>query len=157
MRILFDAFLVKARQAFSFPSESRARMTAVLDLVARFVHQFDASLLSAYALERRLHTGSCPLYFREAEPAFLGILVLLELLTRLSYVIWLNLTVRAEVLLTSLASDSVLAHVNGCLSRNDLARIIFDPEVNLALDELHDVAAAAGYHIGVLRQKLRLG
>lgn len=88
-------------------------MTTLLDLIARFVHEFDASLLSTYSLEGRFNAGRGPLNFGEAESALLGILVFLELFASLANVIGLNLAVRTEVLFTSLATDSVLAHVNG--------------------------------------------
>jgi hypothetical protein len=66
-----------------------------------------------------------------------------EFLASLSNVIRLSLAFATEVLLTFLATDSKLAHMNSSLRRNRLTNVVFDFVINLSLDDFHNILATA--------------
>ena len=83
----------------------------------------------------------------QAISAFLHLLVLLVLLACLSIVIGLStaLGVGAENLATVAngAADSIFSHALSCLSSYGFVIVISGIQVNIALNDFHDIATAA--------------
>lgn len=121
-------------------------------LVTRQLHHVEAFSLSTNISESWLHTWGGLGQLLLAEPAECSVV----LITCLSDMVWLRVTLGAEVLLATIAPDSVVGHVLCSLGRDRVSFIIF-----LALDHVsrlhhHDVSAGATYHVRVLFYYLHL-
>lgn len=150
------ACFIQAWQAFPLVLESAARMPASQHLVATLVHRLNAGLLSADGPKSRLYRWGCACDLGHTEPALAGFLVLLVLFACFASVVRLCLALAAEVFLALTTPDSILAHVNSRISRNELACVVLNLVVNLSLNHFHDVPTAAVHHAGVMGKKLRL-
>ena len=131
-------------------------MTAVQQFVARFPHQLNTGLLSANFSECRFDRGWGTYNFTEAESALFGFLMFLELFACFSDVIGICLAFAAEVFLTAGTSNSKLTHVNRCISRDNLAWIIFHIIIHFTLDDFHNISTFAMDQIRVQSHELRL-
>lgn len=121
-------------------------MTTGEHLVARFLHQFEAVGVTANVSERRLHAWGRLLELIAAESTSFGIL----LIARLANVIWLAITLGAEIFSTCITSYSVFGHVPCRLLRYEITLIVFLTSDDLALDHLHHVTARAADHVRVV-------
>lgn len=83
------------------------------------------------------------------EATFLHVLLLLELSTGLAQMVGLLLARGTEVVLTLRASDSKLAHVLCSSLVDELAGIILDVIVYLALEDLNQVSTLALHYVVV--------
>ena len=138
-RHLVNAFLLKAWEAFLLSSYSFAWMTTWKHLVARLLHQVKTFLLSTYVTESWFHTWWWLLQLVSAEPAAFR-LVLCACLTS---VVWFSVALSAEVLATSIASDSVVCHMSGWFITQWIALVIFLTPNYFSRDHLHDITAWA--------------
>lgn len=121
-------------------------------LVTRLLHHVETLSFSANVSECWLHTWGCLCQLLLAEPAERSIV----LVTCLAGMVWFSVAFGAEVLLTTIASDPVVRHVLGSLSRDWLSFVIFLTFDYISWLHHHDVTASTTYHVGVLFNYLHL-
>ena len=88
------------------------------------------------------------------ESALFRIEMVLVLIATFSCVVWRDHAAMAEIVFTLATSDSVLAHVDGCSGRHNIALIILRIVVDLALRGLHDVSTRALDHVRLRADEL---
>lgn len=111
-----NAFLMKAREALEFSTESAANVATLVDFVAAFVHEVDTFWLPTDILEGWFKGRGSVVDCGEAEATLSCFFEFLELFASLAYMVGFRGALSAEVFVTLSASDTVLAHVEGRIS-----------------------------------------
>lgn len=121
-------------------------MAAREHFVARFLHECEAISFSANVSEGWLHAWRWLLKLISTESARGSIL----LIAGLACMIWLCLTFDAEILSTSIASDSVLSHVLCRFPANQVSFIVLLALNNLTSLHHHHISTGATDHIRII-------
>lgn len=69
--------------------------------------------------------------------------MVLELVTRLTNVVWLLLALGAEIIFTLYTADAMHTHVDGCHVADRLASIVLLIKIDVSLVDFHDRATWA--------------
>eukprot|EP00350_Pseudokeronopsis_sp_OXSARD2_P008955 CAMPEP_0170545632 /NCGR_PEP_ID=MMETSP0211-20121228/3998_1 /TAXON_ID=311385 /ORGANISM="Pseudokeronopsis sp., Strain OXSARD2" /LENGTH=109 /DNA_ID=CAMNT_0010849637 /DNA_START=805 /DNA_END=1134 /DNA_ORIENTATION=- len=109
MRILFDTLFEQAGKAIFFIGKTAAWMATPKDFVTGLVHQGNAVFVPTDIGESRLVRSWCSYNLLIAKPALKGLFEVFELLTSLSDMVGFRLAICTEVVLATVASESVLA------------------------------------------------
>ena len=114
-------------------------------LIARGLHHIKAFRFPADTREGSFETWRWLFQLLTTESTLCSIL----LVTSFTDVVWLFAAFNTEVLLTSIASNSILSHMFGCLMRYQLAFIILLSFDHIAWLHEHDVSALALDEVGI--------
>lgn len=142
---LFDALRIQARHAFFLTFSSTTWMTAGQKFITRSLHEIEACTLSTDIFECRFHTWGWLSKFFLTESADGSILFVASL----SLMIWLSVTLDAEILMALSASDPIVCHMLCSCMRNWLTFFIFLTLDDISRNHFHNISAGATYEARV--------
>lgn len=134
-----DTLFIQAGEALRFIRNTGARMSTWVHLFTWLLHCCETFLLSADVSECWLHTRGWLFKLLATETARWSIL----LIARLAGMVGLGIALGTEIIVTFIASYSVVGHVYSSLLRNEVTFIIFLTPDHLTFLQLHNISTWA--------------
>lgn len=146
------AFRLKTWHALCFTNGTKTRVATWKDFITGFLHDVEAIPFTAYITECWFHRGWWLSELFSAESTAFVVFCS----AKLSKMIWLLVTLCTEVILTFIASNSMISHMLGSFLAYEISLVILESFLNCTWKKLHDVSTGATNEIWIEFDNLHL-